>query len=103
MLVQLAAASVVRIWTTLAAAKRTIMTNTCCCVYSVEILLMMDNGPVRNIYSTLSNKFEKLRISMAFIIRTINKVHKKGGLKKLRQKNCVHLCLITGIPQNVKT
>jgi hypothetical protein len=24
------------------------MTNTCCCVYSVEILLMMDSGHVRN-------------------------------------------------------
>ena len=24
-----------------------------CCVYSVEILLMMDSGPVRNMYSTL--------------------------------------------------
>jgi len=28
-------------------------------VYSVEILLTMDSGPVRNMYSTLSNKFEK--------------------------------------------
>ena len=28
-------------------------------VYSVEILLMMDSGPVRNMQSTLSNKFEK--------------------------------------------
>jgi len=24
------------------------MTNTYCCVYSFEILLMMDSGPVRN-------------------------------------------------------
>jgi len=24
------------------------MTNTYCCVYSVEILMMMDSGPVRN-------------------------------------------------------
>jgi hypothetical protein len=31
---------------------------------------MMDSGPVRNMYSTLSNKFEKLCISLAFIIRT---------------------------------
>jgi hypothetical protein len=28
-------------------------------VYSVEILLVMDSGLVRNMYSTLSNKFEK--------------------------------------------
>jgi hypothetical protein len=28
-------------------------------VYSVEILLMMDSGPVQNMYSTLSNKSEK--------------------------------------------
>jgi len=28
-------------------------------VYSVEILLMMDRGPVRNMYSTLLNKSEK--------------------------------------------
>jgi hypothetical protein len=38
-------------------------------VYSVEILLMMDSGLVRNMQSTLSNKFEKLCISLAFIIR----------------------------------
>ena len=38
-------------------------------VYSVEILLMMDSGPVRNMQSTLSNKFEKQCISLAFIIR----------------------------------
>jgi len=30
---------------------------------------MMDSGPVQNMYSTLSNKFEKLCISLAFIIR----------------------------------
>jgi hypothetical protein len=30
---------------------------------------MMDSGPVRNMESTLSNKFEKLCISLAFIIR----------------------------------
>jgi len=29
-------------------ANRTSMTNTYCCVYSVEILLMMDSGLVRN-------------------------------------------------------
>jgi len=32
----------------LADAKRTSMTNTHCVVYSVEILLMMDSGHVRN-------------------------------------------------------
>jgi len=32
---------------------------------------MMDSGPVRNMYSTLSNKFERYRISLAFIIRII--------------------------------
>ena len=39
-------------------------------VYNVEILLMMDSGPVRNMQSTLSNAFEKQCISLAFIIRT---------------------------------
>ena len=38
-------------------------------VYSVEVLLMMDSGPVRNMQSTLSNKFEKQYISLAFNIR----------------------------------
>jgi len=28
---------------------------------------MMDGGPVRNMWSTVSNKFEKLCISLAFI------------------------------------
>ena len=37
-------------------------------VYSVEILLMMDSGPVRNIQNTLSNKCEKQRISLACVI-----------------------------------
>jgi len=31
---------------------------------------MMDSRSVRNMYSTLSNKSEKLCISLAFIIRT---------------------------------
>jgi len=44
------------------------MTSTYCCVYSVEILLIMDSGPVRNLYSTLSNKFELQRISLVVII-----------------------------------
>jgi len=39
-------------------------------VYGVEILLMMDSGPVRNMYSTLPNKFEKLCILLAFIIES---------------------------------
>jgi len=30
---------------------------------------MMDSGPVRNMKSTLSNKFEKQCISLAFIVR----------------------------------
>ena len=38
-------------------------------VYSVEILLMMDSGHVRNMQSTLSNKYGKQCISLAFIIR----------------------------------
>ena len=38
-------------------------------VYSVEILLKMDRGHVRNMQSTLPNKFEKQCISLAFIIR----------------------------------
>jgi len=44
------------------------MANTYC-VYSVEILLMMDSGTVRNMQSTLPNKFEILCISLAFITR----------------------------------
>ena len=38
-------------------------------VYSVEILLMMDSGHVRNMQSTLSNKFEEYCISLASIIK----------------------------------
>ena len=38
-------------------------------VYSVDILLMMDSGPVRNVQSNFSNKTEKQCISLAFIIR----------------------------------
>jgi len=56
-LVLLASASEV-ILTTLADANRTRMTNTYC-VYSVEILLMVESGLVRNKQSTLSNKSEK--------------------------------------------
>ena len=40
-------------------------------LYSVEILLMMDSGHVRKIQSILSSKFEKICISLAFIIRTM--------------------------------
>jgi len=36
------------ILTSLADSNIISMTNTYCCVYSVEILLMMDSGPVRN-------------------------------------------------------
>jgi len=35
---------------------------------------MMDSGPVRNMWSILPNKFEKLCISLAFIIRTACKI-----------------------------
>ena len=35
----------------------------------MEIFLMMVSGPVRNTQSTLSNKFEKLCISLAFVIK----------------------------------
>jgi len=38
-------------------------------VYSVEKLLMIDSGPVQNLWSISSNKFDKLCISLAFIIR----------------------------------
>ena len=55
----------------LADANRTSMTNTYCCVYSVEILLMMDSEPVRNTWSTLSNKSEKQCISLAFNYKNI--------------------------------
>jgi len=43
-----ASASMVRILTMQADANRTSMTNTYCVYYSVEILLMMDSGPVRS-------------------------------------------------------
>jgi hypothetical protein len=43
----------------LADTNRTSMTNTCCCIYIVEILLMKGSGLVRNMWSTLSNKSEK--------------------------------------------
>ena len=55
--------------TTLANTNRTSMTNNYCCVYSVDILLMVDSGPVHNMYSTLSIKFELQCISLVFIIR----------------------------------
>jgi hypothetical protein len=55
--------------TTVADANRTKHDNYIWRVYSAEMLLMMDSGPVRNTYSTLSNKFEKLCIMLAFIIR----------------------------------
>jgi len=58
MLVLLTVVGVV-ILTTPTTVNRTSMTNTSCCVYSVEILLMMDSEPVPNMYSILSNKFEK--------------------------------------------
>ena len=46
MLILLASASKIRM-TTPAEANRTSMTNTYCCVYSAEILLMMDSGHAR--------------------------------------------------------
>jgi len=52
-------------------ANITSMINTYCCVYSVEILLMMDSCHVQNMKSTLSNKFEKLYIPLAFITRIV--------------------------------
>ena len=66
--------------------------------YSVEILLMMDSGPVRNTKSTLSNKFEKQCILLAFIIRvwynllTCTKYRKK--LKYQFDKRCISLVYI---------
>ena len=38
-------------------------------VYSVEILLVIDSGNFRNIQNTLTNKFDKLCILLAFMIR----------------------------------
>ena len=38
-------------------------------VYRVDILLMMDGGPLRNMQSTLSNNFEKQCIQLVFVIR----------------------------------
>jgi len=57
MLVLLASASAVL--TTLADSQQNQHDKYLLCVYSVEILLMMDSGYVRNMYSTLSNKSEK--------------------------------------------
>jgi hypothetical protein len=48
-LVLLVSASELRILTRLAGTNRTRMTNSFCVVYSVEILLIMDSGQVRNI------------------------------------------------------
>jgi len=45
------------------------MTYTYCMYTGFEILLMLDSGPVRNMYSTLWNKSEKQCTSLAFIIR----------------------------------
>ena len=41
-------------------------------IYSVEILLMTDSGPVQNMHCISSNETEKLCISLAFIIRTLH-------------------------------
>ena len=41
-------------------------------VYSVEILLIMDSGHIRNMQGTLSNKYGKWCISLAFFIRIYN-------------------------------
>ena len=38
-------------------------------IYSVEILLVMDSGNVRNMQSTLTNKFDKFCILLVFMIR----------------------------------
>ena len=72
-------------------------------VYSVEILLVMDSGHVRNTQSTLSNKYEKLCISLAFIIKIYHdarpfecqihySVHKSHPLSPIpRQLDLVHI------------
>ena len=44
-------------------------------LYSVEILLMMDSGLLRNVQSTLSNKYGKQCISLAFILRKYHFVY----------------------------
>ena len=61
-------ASVVRM-TTLADSQQNQHDKYLLRVYIVEIPVTMDSGPVRNMQSTLSNKFEKGCISLAFIIR----------------------------------
>jgi hypothetical protein len=47
------------ILTTLADSQQTLHDKYLLRVYSVEMFLMMDSGPVRNMYSNLSNKPEK--------------------------------------------
>ena len=59
-------------------------------VYSVEILLMMDNGSVRNMQCTSSNKYEKQCISLAFIIRrrTTSLQYSKSKPSKRSKAGC---------------
>ena len=55
-------------------------------VYSVEILLMMDSGLVRNTQSTLSYKCEKMCISLAFIIRIHHDA--RSSERQIRKNSC---------------
>ena len=56
-------------------------------VYSVEILLMMDSRPVQNTQSTLSNKFQKLCILLAFIIRIYHEA--RSSEYQIQRKNFI--------------
>jgi hypothetical protein len=81
------------------------MANTYCCVYSVEILLMMDSGPVQNMWHTLSNKSEELCILLAFIIRIYHDARSSEGqinkfcISKVEQKKCYVQISITNKSQ----
>ena len=67
--------------------------------YSVEILLMMDSGPVRNMQNTLSNKFEKQRILLAFIIRIYHDARSSECQKK-KKLYLFSLILLHGVHMN---
>ena len=84
-------ASEVRILTSLEDTKRTSMTNTYCCVYSDEILLMMDSRSVRNMYSSLSKINLRNNASRWLLLQEYITMHGLLNVKYL----CSYLC--TGI------
>ena len=76
-------ANVVRVLTTLAESRQNQHDKHLLLVYSVEILLMIDSGHVRNMQSTLSNKYEEQCISLAFITRIYHDVRSSECQKQL--------------------